>query len=119
MKELGFHDHGASQVSLVSLAHYFYSSISSRLKLTNIFIFFLGEHYIRLPVLTNIEIKRSEKVFKRIGCGGYFEVPKVLDSQTFHRFFAPSCVEMSFSGEDKSRDDAASSSGDVGEFLPF
>ena len=68
--ELRFHDHGASQVSLVSLAHYFYSSISSRLKLTNIFIFFLGKNYNRLPILTDIEIKRSEKVFKRIGLGG-------------------------------------------------
>ena len=68
--ELEFDDHGASQVSLISLAHYYYSSISSRLKLTNIFIFFLGKNYNRLPILTDIEIKRSEKVFKRIGPGG-------------------------------------------------
>ena len=44
--------------------------------LTNIFIFFLGKHCNRLPVLTDTEIKRSEKVFERIGPGDTLKSPR-------------------------------------------
>ena len=70
--------------------------------------------------MNDIEIKRSEKVFERIGPRGYFKVPKVIDSQTFHRFYALGRVEMSSIGEDnKSRDSAIVSLGNAGEARPF
>ncbi|GFS43627.1 hypothetical protein Acr_00g0086100 [Actinidia rufa] len=59
---------------------------------------------------------RTRRVLKKIGPGGYFNVPDVLDSKTFHRFFAPSRGRMSSSGEDKdtSGDRAVAASGDEG-----
>ena len=71
----------------------------------------------KLSILTDTKEKRSQKIFKKIGSGGYFNVPVVLDSKTFHRFFAPDHTEMSSNGgvNDKSRDSAVAVSGDEGE----
>ena len=56
-----------------------------------------------MPILTDTdtEEERTRKVFKKIGPRGYFNVPNVLDSRTFLRFFTPSRGKMSSSGEDK------------------
>ena len=59
----------------------------------------------------------SENVFKKVGPRGYFDVPTVLSSRTFHRFFTPSRVEMSSSGGDNDTlgGGAVAVSGDEGE----
>ena len=93
----------------------FFSSISFRLRLIN--VHFLGKRCNKLPILTDTEEKRSQKVFKKIGPGGYFEVPIILDFKTFHQFFARGHVEMSSNDgdNDKCRDGAIAASGDEGE----
>ena len=53
--------------------------------------------------MTNTEEKRSQKVFKKIRPRGYFNIPVVLDSRTFHWFFAPGRAEMSSSGRDSDK----------------
>ncbi|GFY87854.1 spermidine synthase [Actinidia rufa] len=73
----------------------------------------------KLPLLTDTEEARTRRVLKRIGLGRYFNIPDVLDSRTFHRFFVPGRGEMSSSGGDKdtSRDGAVAVLGDEGESL--
>ncbi|GFZ06968.1 hypothetical protein Acr_18g0011380 [Actinidia rufa] len=70
----------------------------------------------KLPILTDTEEERTKKVLDKIGPGGYFNVPAVLDSRTFRRFVAPSRAEMSSSGgdNDASGDGAVAASGDEG-----
>ena len=71
----------------------------------------------KLPILTDTEEKRSQKIFKKIGPGGYFNISIVLDSRTFHWFFASGRTEMSSSGgdNDKFRDGTVAILGDEGE----
>ena len=55
---------------------------------------FIDKRCNKLSILTNIEEKRSYKVFKKIGSGGYFDVLAILDFRTFHWFFASGCAEV-------------------------
>ena len=81
----------------------------------------LGKCCNKLPILTDIEDRRLKRVFKKLGLGGYFKVPVVLDSRTFRRCFALDRDEMSSSGGDntggKSVDGAATAAGDKGKSL--
>ncbi|GFY92804.1 hypothetical protein Acr_08g0012000 [Actinidia rufa] len=71
----------------------------------------------KLPLLTDTKEARTRRVFQKIGPGGYFNVPMFLTPKTFHRFFTPSCGEMSSSGGDKdaSGDGAVAALGDDDE----
>ncbi|GFS36288.1 hypothetical protein Acr_00g0045150 [Actinidia rufa] len=64
----------------------------------------------------NIEEARMRRVLQKIGLRGYFNIPNILDSRTFHRFFAPGRGQMSSSGGDKdmSKDGAVTTSGNRG-----
>ncbi|GFS34046.1 hypothetical protein Acr_00g0031980 [Actinidia rufa] len=73
----------------------------------------------KFPLLIDTEEVRMRKVLRNIGPGGYFNVLDVLDSRTFHRFFAPSHGKASFNGRDKdtSGDGTVAALGDEGESL--
>ncbi|GFS40735.1 hypothetical protein Acr_00g0070220 [Actinidia rufa] len=58
---------------------------------------FRGKQCNKVPVLSEIEGERFHWVFEKIGEGGRFKIPVVLDSRTFHKYFASSRVEMSSS----------------------
>ncbi|GFZ16175.1 hypothetical protein Acr_25g0005840 [Actinidia rufa] len=70
-----------------------------------------GKSYNKLPILSEVDAKRTETVFGKIEPGGYFEVSKVLGSQTFRKHFAAGCTALSTSGGDNT------TSGDDGEFV--
>ncbi|GFS35777.1 aminopeptidase P1 [Actinidia rufa] len=57
-----------------------------------------GKQCNKVPVLSEIEDERFRRVFEKIGEGGHFKIPVVLDSRTFHKYFALGRVEMSSSG---------------------
>ena len=71
-----------------------------------------GKCYNKRPFLTDTEEQRLQRVFKKIGPGGYFDVPTILRSRTCRGFFAPGHVEISFGGKDdnKSKDGITTSS---------
>ena len=109
----GFHDHGALQVSFAFTS--FSLSSSSRLKLTRILLS-SGKRCNKLPIPTDTEEERTKKVFKKIRLGGYFDVPIILRSRTFCRFFAPGRAEMLISDGDDNKSGDGTSSSDVGEY---
>ncbi|GFS31491.1 hypothetical protein Acr_00g0017680 [Actinidia rufa] len=77
-----------------------------------------GKRCNKLPILTDTEEERTKKVFDKIRPGGYFNVPTVLNSRTFHQFFASDRAEMSSNGRDNdtSGDVTVAALGDEGEF---
>ena len=82
-------------------------------------LLFSSERCNKLSLLTDTEEARTRKVLRKIGPRGYFNVPDVLDSRTFHHFFSPGRGKTSSSGGDKdvSRDGAIAASGDEDESL--
>ncbi|GFY80842.1 hypothetical protein Acr_01g0006510 [Actinidia rufa] len=68
----------------------------------------------KLPLLIDTEKAKMRKVLQKIGPEGYFNVPDVLDSRTFHHFFTSGRGEMFSSGGDKdmSRDGVVAASAD-------
>ncbi|GFZ00417.1 hypothetical protein Acr_14g0000530 [Actinidia rufa] len=52
----------------------------------------------KVPILSKTEDKRFRRVFEKIGEKGHFKILVVLDSRTFHKYFALGRVEMSSSG---------------------
>ena len=80
-------------------------------------VYFSGKHCNKLPILTDTKEQRLQKVFKKIGPGGYFDISAILGSRTFQWFFVPGLAKMSSSGKDndKSRDGAVAVLGDGGE----
>ena len=68
--------------------------------------------------MTDTEDRRTKRVLKKLGPGGYFKVPIVLDSKEFKKGFALDHGEMSSSGVDnaegKTVDDTIASVGDEG-----
>lgn len=81
---------------------------------------FLGKRCNKLPILTDLEERRSRKVFKKIGLGGYFLVKVILGSKAYHKFFALGHKKMAFNdgdnAEDNPIDGIAAITGDEGEF---
>ncbi|GFY95327.1 hypothetical protein Acr_10g0007120 [Actinidia rufa] len=61
----------------------------------------------KLPILTDIKDWRTRRVFKKIGPGGYFNVPVVLNSKTFQKYFAFDRERMSSRGEDNAEGKSA------------
>ena len=83
-------------------------------------VYFLGKRCNKLSILTDTKEKRSQKILNKLGLGGYFDIPTVLGSRTFQRFFVPGSAEMSSSGgdNDKFGDGVVVASGDEGESHP-
>ncbi|GFZ01041.1 hypothetical protein Acr_14g0006760 [Actinidia rufa] len=91
----------------------------------------LGKRCNKMPALSKIEDERFCRVFEKIGEGGHFKIPVVLDSRTFPKYFAPGRVEMSSSGGGTAEGDiggeaegniggeAAASVGDASELSRF
>ncbi|GFY91190.1 hypothetical protein Acr_07g0013860 [Actinidia rufa] len=77
-----------------------------------------GKRYNKLPILIDIEDRRTIRVFKKIRSGGYFNIPVVLNSKTFHKYFALDREGMLSSGGDNAEGkstNGAATSGDEGE----
>ncbi|GFS39087.1 hypothetical protein Acr_00g0061090 [Actinidia rufa] len=61
----------------------------------------------KVPVLSQTEDERFRQVFEKMG-GGHFKILVILNSRTFHKYFAPDRVEMSLSDSDKAEGDIGS-----------
>ncbi|GFY85398.1 hypothetical protein Acr_04g0001360 [Actinidia rufa] len=108
----GYRDHGLLRVS-----HAFFRSfcaiISFRLVLINNVS--SGKRCNKVLALSKIEDERFRRVFEKIGEGGHFKIPVVLDSKTFRKYFAPGRVEISSRGGSTAEGDIRGEvEGDIG-----
>ncbi|GFY80874.1 hypothetical protein Acr_01g0006830 [Actinidia rufa] len=71
-----------------------------------------GKRCNKVPALSETEDEIFHRVFEKIGEGGHFKIPVVLDSRTFHKYFA----EMSSSGGNSTAegDIGGKAEGDIG-----
>ena len=78
-------------------------------------MFSLGKRCNKVPALSETEDERFPRVFEKIGEGGHFKILVVLDSRTFHKYFALGRVGMSSSGGGTTEGDiGGKAEGDIG-----
>ncbi|GFZ15877.1 hypothetical protein Acr_25g0002860 [Actinidia rufa] len=69
----------------------------------------------KVPALSKTEDERFRRGFEKIGEVGHFKIPVVLDSRTFHKYFAPDRVKISSSsGGTTEGDIGGEAEGDIG-----